>query len=83
MNFTIGLSVGIIVMILIAGRIIHRANVTIRTLHHQCGMAAEQVKYADCEGFQRLIKAMSYAENRHGGLRFVEQYVLHDSFLQH
>jgi len=83
MDLTIGLSVGIIVMMAIAGHIIHRANTTLRTMYHECGMAAEQIKYADCEGFQRLKSVMSYAEKRHGGLKFVEQYVLHDRFLQH
>lgn len=78
MNFTIGLSIGVTIMMLIAGRIIHRANTTLRTLHHQCGMAAEQIKYADCEGFQRLKSVMYYAEKRHGGLRlrFKEQYFM-------
>ncbi len=74
MDFMIGLSIGITVMMLIAGRIIHRANRTLRTLHHECGMAAEKTKYSDFVASERLKTAMSYAEGRHSGLKFTEQY---------
>ena len=76
MDFMIGLSIGIAVMMLIAGRIIHRANRTLRTLHHECGMAAEKTKYSDFVASERLKSVMSYAEKRHGGLRFKEQYFM-------
>jgi len=80
MDFAIGLSVGITVTMVIAGRIIHRANATLRRLHHECGMAAEGIKYSDYLTFEHLKGAMSYAEKRHGGLRFVEKYILNDRF---
>ncbi len=76
MNFTLGLSVGIAITILNAGYIIHRTNRTLRTLHHECGMAAEGIKYDDHITFNRLKSVMSYAEKRHGGLRFKEQYFM-------
>ena len=76
MDFIIGLSIGVAITILTDVYIIRRANTTLRTLHHECGMAAEAIKYSEHSACRRLKSAMSYAGKRHSGLRFVEQYTL-------
>ncbi len=75
-EFSIGLSICIVLMLIVASQITHRANVTIRKLYQECGMAAEACKYSSSprNAYRRLIHVMNYAKNRHSGLKFIEQY---------